>query len=136
MSGETDLSTILSKMQPVLNEGDYVFVSVDHSYPLDISFVHGTFKEKEGTTLILKREKADDLGLKYAYVASCITLNIHSALEAVGFTAAISNTLANNGISCNVVAAFYHDHIFVDKQDANDAMEVLLGLMNLYNQKK
>lgn len=130
------MSTILSKMQPVLNEGDYVFVSVDHAYPLNLSHVHGIFKEKEGITLIVKKEKADDLNLEYGYIASCITLNIHSALEAVGFTAAISNTLANNGISCNVVAAYYHDHIFVDKQDADSAMEVLLGLMNHYNLKK
>lgn len=136
MSGETDLSTILSKMQPELNKGDYVFVSVDHSYALNLSEVHGVFKEKEGVTLILKMEKADALGLEYGYVASCITLNIHSSLEAVGFTAAISNTLANNGISCNVVAAYYHDHIFVDKQDAEDAMQILLGLMNHYNSKK
>nr|WP_298792036.1 ACT domain-containing protein [uncultured Allomuricauda sp.] len=136
MSGETDLSTILSKMQPVLNEGDYVFVSADDSYSIDFSQVHGMFREKEGTTLILKKEKADDFALEYGYVASCITLNIHSSLEAVGFTAAISNALANNGISCNVVAAYYHDHIFVDKQDAADAMQILSGLMNHYNSKK
>lgn len=136
MSGETDLSTILSKMQPILNDGNYVFVSVDHSYPLNLRYVHGIFKEKEGITVILKKEKADELDLEYGYIASCITLNIHSALEAVGFTAAISNTLANNGISCNVVAAYYHDHIFVDKQDAHNAMEILQGLMNHYNSKK
>ncbi|WP_420320501.1 ACT domain-containing protein [Flagellimonas sp.] len=136
MSGETDLLTILSNMQPVLNDGDYVFVSVDHSYPLNLRHVHGIFKEKEGITLILKKDKADDLGLDYGYVASCITLNIHSALEAVGFTAAISNTLANNGISCNVVAAYYHDHIFIDKQDAEISMEILQGLMNHYKLKK
>jgi len=53
---------------------------------------------------------------------------VHSALDAVGLTAAFSNALSSAGISCNVVAAYYHDHIFVDKKDAERAMEVLLDL--------
>ena len=45
----------------------------------------------------------------------------------VGFEsmAAFSKALSENEISCNVVSAFYHDHIFVDKKDAKKAMEIL-----------
>ena len=128
----------MSKLQPVLNQGDFVFASVDDSFQFDLDLVQGIFREKEGITLILKKEDADSINLKYNYMASCITLNTNSPipLETVGLTAAISNVLANEGISFNVVAAYYHDHIFVEKQEAQRAMEVLKQLKNNNNSKK
>ena len=84
-----------------------------------------SFKEEESITIIAKKEVADSLKLEYSYVASWITLTIHSSLEAVGLTAAFSKALSKNGISCNVVAAYYHDHIFVDVKDTDKAMAVL-----------
>lgn len=86
------------------------------------------FREQESITVILKRVVADKLKLSYFYVASWITLTVHSSLEAVGLTAAFSNALAKEGISCNVVAAYYHDHIFVNCNDASRAMEILNNL--------
>ena len=83
------------------------------------------FKEKEAITLILKKEIADLLQLEYTIVMSWITLTVHSSLEAVGLTAAFSKALSDKEISCNVVAAYYHDHIFVNKKDINEAMKVL-----------
>ena len=68
---------------------------------------------------------ANQLNLNYSFIASWISLTIHSSLEAVGLTAAFSKALADNGISCNVVAAFYHDHIFVDQKDAKKVMMIL-----------
>ncbi|SNY94545.1 ACT domain-containing protein [Flagellimonas pacifica] len=133
MPGETNLKILLSKLQPVLCEGDFVFASVDDSFQFDLDLVHAIFREKEGITLILKKEIADSLSLEYNYMASCITLDVHSSLESVGLTAAVSNALAKEKISCNVVAAYYHDHIFVDKQDANRAMKVLQQLTNQNN---
>lgn len=56
---------------------------------------------------------------------SWITLSVHSSLEAIGLTAAFSNALSEHEISCNVVAAYYHDHIFIDKKDTVKAMEIL-----------
>ncbi|MEO9662897.1 MAG: ACT domain-containing protein, partial [Maribacter dokdonensis] len=61
----------------------------------------------------------------YEFIASWITLTVHSALDAVGLTAAVANALTKHNISCNVVAAFYHDHIFVSTKDATKAMSVL-----------
>lgn len=125
MSGEKNISTLLKTMKPHRNEGEYVFCTVKNDTPVNYNEILFHFREEEGSTIVLKRHIADHLGLNYSYVASWITLTVHSSLEAVGLTAAFSNALAKENISCNVVAAFYHDHIFVDIKEAEKAMEVL-----------
>ncbi len=125
MNGEKDLDKLLKTMKPVHNIGDYVFCVVDNLESILAEEIILIFKEQEGTTIIIKKELADKLGLVYSFVAGWIRLTVHSSLEAVGLTAAFSTALANEGISCNVVAAFYHDHIFVDKKDVTKAMEIL-----------
>ena len=130
MGGKTNLSELLNKMDPVLQEGEYVFVSVEDGLTMDFSHVLGTFKEHEGTTLILEKKNADELHLNYDYIASWISLTVHSSLDAVGLMAAISSALAGQSISCNVVAAYYHDHIFVESKDVQRAIKVLNGLQD------
>ena len=75
--------------------------------------------------MILERQQAERLGLGFDYVAAWITLTVHSALDAVGLTAAFASALGDAGISCNVVAGYYHDHLFVGRADAQRAMDVL-----------
>jgi hypothetical protein len=128
MSGETSLALLLKNMQPQLNDGEYVFCSVEAPHSINIADVLCFFREKEGVTVVISRELADQLELAYSFTASWITLSIHSALEAVGLTAAVSKALADENISCNVVAAYYHDHIFIAKKDAATAMDVLRRL--------
>lgn len=128
MSGETSLALLLKKMQPHLNDGEYVFCPVEATLSINIADVLGFFREKEGVTVIISKELADQLELAYLFTASWITLSIHSALEAVGLTAAVSKALADENISCNMVAAYYHDHIFIAKKDAVTAMDVLRRL--------
>ena len=125
MSGEKDLEKLLKSMKPQHNLGDYVFCKVEKIENMSMDDIVMLFKENEAITLILKKETADTLKLDYSVVMSWITLTVHSSLEAVGLTAAFSKALSGNGISCNVVAAFYHDHIFVAKKDTDKAMEVL-----------
>ena len=125
MSGEKNLQLLLKSMKPEHNEGDYVFCKVDQLGSLNLDEVEMFFKEKEAITLILKKEIAAKLNLEYSITMSWITLSVHSSLEAVGLTAAFSKALSDAGISCNVVAAFYHDHIFVVKNDTEKAMQIL-----------
>ena len=125
MTGESNLERLLKTMKPKLNIGDFVFCSVKDLKSIDLEDIVLIFKEEEAITIILKKEIADTLKLDYSFISSWITLTVHSSLEAVGLTAAFSTVLSDNGISCNVVAAFYHDHIFVDKRDAEKALGVL-----------
>jgi uncharacterized protein len=124
---ESNLEVLLQTMQPVLNPKAYVFTIV----PLGSSLpdgVLGMFQEAEGLTLILEQSRADELKLEYSAAFAWISLSVFSSLEAVGLTAAFANALTKAGISCNVVAAFHHDHIFVPLARAEDAMQVLLAL--------
>jgi hypothetical protein len=128
MSGEKNLEILLKNMKPQLNPGNYVFCTVLNFNNVDLNKVIGSFHEKEGITLILNEDYAKELGYNMLNIMSWITLQVHSSLEAVGLTAAFSNVLAKNKISCNVVAGYYHDHIFVPKEDADKAMDLLCSL--------
>ncbi len=127
-NGQTDLNELLKTMKPKLHPGEYVFCVVNDSAQVKPNDIVMSFREEEGNTLILKKEVADQLHLSYSFVANWITLTVHSSLAAVGLTAAFSKALAEAGISCNVVAAFYHDHIFVDQKDAQRSMMILTEL--------
>jgi hypothetical protein len=130
MSGEKDLQTLLKSMKPEHKSGDYVFCKVQKLENLNLDEIAMIFREDEAITLILKKETADKLNLEYSVVMSWITLSVHSSLEAVGLTAAFSKALSDHEISCNVVAAFYHDHIFVNKKDITQAMKILNSFSN------
>ncbi|KQB39366.1 ACT domain-containing protein [Flavobacterium aquidurense] len=125
MSGQKNLQQLLKMMKPEHNPGDYVFCKVENLEGINLNDIEMFFKEKEAITLILKKETADKLRLDYSVIMSWITLTVHSSLEAVGLTAAFSKALSEKEISCNVVAAFYHDHIFVNKKDTAQAIQIL-----------
>ncbi|QEM05152.1 ACT domain-containing protein [Mucilaginibacter rubeus] len=127
-TGETNLNALLKNMTPVLHDGDYVYCTTASLNDINTDDIIAFFKEQEAVTLILKKETADKLNLEYSYVAAWITLTIHSSLEAIGLTAAFATVLAKENISCNVVAAYYHDHIFVAKKDAERAIATLRKL--------
>ena len=128
MPGETNLPQILKTLSPEINPGEYIFYSTNDPSQFENKDIIGLFKEKEGITVIISKEFADQKKIPYKFIASWITLNVHSSLEAVGLTAAFSAALAKENISANVIAGYYHDHIFVAKEDAEKAMKVLLKL--------
>lgn len=128
------LEQLLSTMQPQLEPEIYVYCI----WPLDKSW-HGplplaTFKEKEGLTLILTEQQAQDYQLDILFRARWISLTVHSDLEAVGLTAAFATALADAGLSCNVFAGAYHDHLLVPVHQAEAAMQALKQLQQS-NQK-
>ena len=128
MSGIININTLLKDMKPVLEESNYVFVTQVGNV-LNETIVNlnpiATFREQEGMTLVLSQEQADKNDLTYDLVLQKITLEVHSSLEAVGLTAAISAALTKANISANVIAGYYHDHVFVPKDKAEHALQTL-----------
>ncbi|MEN8625217.1 ACT domain-containing protein [Psychrobacter proteolyticus] len=132
MSGITDVNELLSSMQPALVDELFVFCTVTGQLAEYVNLAPiATFVEPEGLTLVLTKDKADEADLQYEGVFRQITLTVHSSLEAVGLTAAIATKLTSKGISANVIAAYYHDHIFVPDDKAEQALSALKELSNI-----
>lgn len=127
MAGEEDLENLLALLQPSLLSGEFVFCTVGSKKYADFAELQplASYQEDEGLSLVLSKEAADGAGLSYESIFSCISLMVHSSLDAVGLTAAVSSKLAANSISSNIVAAFHHDHVFVPKNKARLALQVL-----------
>ncbi|QDB79285.1 ACT domain-containing protein [Georgenia wutianyii] len=126
MSGETNLAKLLAGMSPRCRPGRFVFVTVQ-SGTVDAD-VLASVVEPEGLSVVIAQDDADRLGLTYDYVAGWITLQVYSALEAVGLTAAVSGALAEADISCNVVAGYNHDHLLVPIDRLDDELDALRRL--------
>ena len=125
MSGETDLSKLLSSLKIVVSDEVFVFATIaTGTMPAGLA-PQMAFTEAEGLSLILTKTQAAAHDMAYEYESKMITLNIHSSLEAVGFMAHISALLADAGISVNPVAGFYHDHLFVPVAKVDEACQIL-----------
>lgn len=129
MIGETDLATLLRSMRPVLHPQIYVFATlkVGEELPNSINPIM-TFREGEGLTLILLETEARAAGLAGTFRSRMITLRAHSSLSAVGFLAAITSRLAEVGLAVNPVSAYFHDHLFVPAERAEEALAILRSL--------
>lgn len=128
MSGETNLDALIRSMSAVLVDGLYVFATVHADHPPLGIVPRMTFSEGEGTTYILLKSEAEQLGLQYEFPCRMITLNIHSSLEAVGFMARIATELAEHDMGVNPVSGFFHDHLFVPDGRESDALTALAEL--------
>jgi hypothetical protein len=125
---EFELKTLLGNLSPRLNAGEFVFLTIKERLPAHVHPL-ATFHEWEGESVLLRKEQAETIGLKHgADTYAWITLAIQTPLESVGLTAAVSAALAAEGIPCNVVAAFHHDHIFIPTPSAKKAMEILRNI--------
>lgn len=126
MTGILDINELLQSMSPEIQQGEYVFCTVNGALS-DYANLNplASFIESEGLTLILEKNSADKAQITYEGLFKQITLTVHSSLEAVGLTAAVANKLSDKGISANVVAAYYHDHVFVQAEKADQALAAL-----------
>lgn len=127
MSGEMDLAVLLRSMEPVLHAVPYGYGLI----PKGAAVPEGAFAviaEAEGMTVVAEAAALARAAIAFDGKWARISLTVHSALAAVGLTAAIAAALAKQGISANVVAGFYHDHVFVQWARRADAMAALNAL--------
>lgn len=115
-----DAQGMVAGMSPLLVEGRFAFVAADAALMAEAIAM---FREAEGVSLIVPAALAPG-----AMAMACITLEVNSALDGVGLTAAVAGALASAGIACNMVAALHHDHVFVPEAQAAEAMAVLRAL--------
>ena len=124
----SNLTVLLRSMEPVLHEGVYAYCTVPHDAQIAAFAPVVTVRESEGLTLVVPEEQAVRAGLPVLFRAAWISLTVHSDLEAVGLTAAFAGALGQAGLSCNVVAGAFHDHLFVPVAQAQKALQVLSDL--------
>ncbi len=131
MTGETDLKKMLANLSVVIRPGRFAVVSLSpevSSIPSLGDGIELVMQEVEGATIVCSVERAEAEGWPLSFVASWLTLEVHSSLEAVGLTAAFSVALTEDQISCNVLAGYYHDHILVPVERTDDAVACLESL--------
>ena len=128
MAGETNLALLLQSMTPILDADPYGYVVAKDEFELANTDTFATVQEAEGLTLIAKASVLRTAGYEITPEWARISLKIHSSLQAVGLTAAFATALGNVGVSANVIAGYYHDHIFVQWDRRHDAMSALLAL--------
>lgn len=130
MKGLTNIDQLLAQLQPVLLPGEYVFCTTGGAKYGDLASLCpiATIREDEGLTMVLDHRQAIAAGIEFDSVYRELVLQVHSSLAAVGLTAAVSTALAEQGISANILAGSYHDHIFVPANRADEALAVLQAL--------
>ncbi len=119
----TDLTQLLTGLQPTVRPGEFVFVT-----GVDIAEPEAMVREREGRGFVVERTVADAQDLAYDGIFAWITLEVYSSVQAVGLTAAVSKALAAESIACNVLAGFHHDHLLVPADRVADALAALRHL--------
>ncbi len=123
----------MDKKKVILNKGEYVFCSIIDINKISMNNIICSFKESEGYSIIISKEEATSNNLPFYFISAWITLNIDSTLDSVGLTSSFSRELTKAGISCNVIAAYHHDHIFVPYLDKHKAMKILSDMYESQN---
>lgn len=130
MSAENDLTVLLRSMRPTLHPlaHGYGLVSNGQAMP---GPVFARVEEAEGSTVIAPLADLASWGVKSNGEWARISLTVHSDLAAVGLTAAIATALTAEGITANVVAGYFHDHVFVPWAVRDRALATLQGLADV-----
>ena len=122
---ERDLTVLLRRMEPLLFPEPYGFAVWTGGMLPFAPFA--TVAEAEGMTVVAPLAALTAIGIVSEGWAR-ISLTVQSDLAAVGLTAAFAAALTEAGISCNVIAGYHHDHLFVPWDLGPRALAVLEAL--------
>ncbi|WP_037515391.1 ACT domain-containing protein [Sphingomonas sp. PAMC 26621] len=118
---------MLAGMKPVLKEGAYFFCTTNDG-TIAAALLRcsvAIFREDEGVAIVLIEDDARQHGFDLSMPMRRIVLEVYSALDGVGLTAGVATALADNGIPCNMIAAYHHDNVFVPASMAERAIRIL-----------
>lgn len=127
MTGETDLQALLSALRIERRELPVTVVHLPSPVELDDGVV-ALITEDEGATAVVSIAEAERRGWPVDFRAAWLTVSVHSSLDAVGLTAALATALAERDIACNVLAGYFHDHLLVPLDRADEAVQCLESL--------
>jgi hypothetical protein len=118
---------MIAGMAPVRRGGSFVYcTTADAGLAARLApEAFALVREDEGVTLVLPAGRAAAEGFDTGLPMACLTLTVASALDGVGLTAAVAGALAAEGIPCNVIAGFHHDHVLVPEPMAGRALAAL-----------
>ena len=119
------LDEILASLTVSRRDGVFAVCTLDEVPDADVEAV---VVEDEGLTVVLPLEEAQRLRLSWGFEAAWLTIDVRTALDGVGLTAAFSTALAAADLPCNVLAGFHHDHVLVPVDRVGEALEVLADL--------
>ncbi|MFZ5655752.1 MAG: ACT domain-containing protein [Pseudomonadota bacterium] len=128
MSGETDLDPMLRTLEVDVREGAWAVLTRARPDAALDAVAAARIQEDEGITYVVPAATARVQDEVPGFVGAWLSLRVHSALEAIGLTAAVSRALADAGIACNVLAGFHHDHLLVPIARRDDALAALRSL--------
>jgi uncharacterized protein len=128
MPGQTNLQAVLDSLQVSCDDIEYGFATVGSSENLSLNEVLGTFQESEGLTIFASKKYFEARSLPFEGPLAKLTIEVQTSLELVGLTAVLATKLTEHNISANVVAAYYHDHIFVSFDQRQRAIEAINSL--------
>ena len=128
MTGETHLPNILANLEVDVRAGTFFVLTRRSPDAAADAVAEARITEAEGITYVVPEAYARACGEPPGFVASWLSLRVHSALNAVGVTAAVSGALAGRGIACTVIAGFHHDHLLVPAARRDDAIAAIRSL--------
>ncbi|TBR12950.1 MAG: ACT domain-containing protein [Lysobacter sp.] len=128
MTGETHLPNILASLDVDVRHGTYAVISRRTPDAAADAVAEARITEAEGITYVVPESFARARAEPPGFVAAWLSLRVHSALNAVGVTAAVAGVLAERGIACNVLAGHFHDHLLVPAERRDDAIAAIRSL--------
>ena len=128
MTVQTHLPNILANLDVDVRAGTYAVITRRAPDPDCDAVAEARIAEVEGVTYVVPEAFARMRGDPPEFIAAWLSLRVHSALNAVGVTAAVSGVLAERGIACNVLAGFHHDHLLVPAARRDDAIAAIRSL--------
>jgi uncharacterized protein len=125
MSGQKNLAEVIKSLKASCDNIEYGFAAVQNNKISIDDQVFCTVKENEGFTIIADKKYFETNGIKYDCPFAKLTIETHTSLDLIGLTAVLSKKLADNNIPANIIAGYYHDHIFVPYELRQKAIDLI-----------